>query len=501
MVKFYLVGGKYDDLKSNYLEKNLISLTAKLNPKILFFPTAMLDSDNTINHFIKTFDNLLVDIKTIRLFKEEYSLEELDTFFKSSDIIYFSGGNTNILVNKLKEVGIDKLLYKYIDSDKIYAGISAGVILYTKSGMGDSYSYLDHGKVYNYKMVKGLSLLDIYICPHYQKNDLYIFNDEISDKTLAYGIEDDTALLIDNSNVSIYKANKRHSVYEFRYGKMKALYEDYKIHLLGPINTYSYLAGLEYIKKMKLNNPIIYHSTIRKIIENMDESDLAILPLENALDGYLGETLDLLFENNLEIIYDFNVRISFSLASFTNLEKINKIYVQFKAKGQCLNYLESLGKKLIETESNIESLNLLLENKANYAAIIPNHMIDKYDFKTVVTNVCDKTNNYTRFVVLRRKTKVINKLDKFNCSLLLIPTCDKTGLLYRMLKIFSDYKINLNSIMSRPTKEGLGKYYFYVEFSDTKDNLDNILRLIKETEDRNDFKIKNLGIYPKEGVD
>ena len=501
MAKYFLVGGKDDDLKSNYLEKTLLSLTKKIRPRILFFPTAMRDSQNTINHFIKTFNNLLVDIEVITLYKKEYSFKNLDELFENSDIIYFSGGNTATLVEKVKELKIDILLKKYESTNKIYAGISAGAILYTISGMGDSYSYMDHGKVYNYKMVDGLGMLNFYICPHYQKEDLYIFNDEIKDKDLAYGIEDDTALFIDDNKKSCYKASKRHSIYEFRKGLMSPLYEDYKIHILGPIYTYSYVAALKFMDRFNLNQGVVEHNNFRSVIESLKDDDLAIVPIENSLSGYLGEVIDLLFENNLKIIYDFSVRISFSIASFTILDKIKDVYVQFKAKEQCINYLDKLDKNLIETKSNIASLNLLLENKDLSAAIIPDHIIDKYKFKYVESNVCDKTNNYTRFVVLGKKKIENIKLNNFKCSLLIIPTKDESGLLYNILKLFNDLKINLNAIMSRPTKEGLGKYYFYVEFFSNKDNLENIIKLFEETKLRNDFKIKDLGLYLGEGVE
>ena len=91
------------------------------------------------------------------------------------------------------------------------------------------------------------------------------------------------------------------------------------------------------------------------------------------------------------------------------------------------------------------------------------------------------------------------KLNGLNSSILLIPTCDKSGVLYNMLKIFNDYNINLNAIMSRPTKEGLGKYYFYAEFRYSEDNVGNILNVFEEKNLKNDFKIKQLGFYSREG--
>ena len=164
MADYFLLGGKDDDLKSNYLENVLVTLTKKINPTILYFSTASLDKDSSINHFIHTFDNILVNIKVVTLWKRDYSFNELDALFELADIIYFGGGNTLKLKEKLIQNKIVDLLIKYSNSNKIYAGISAGAIIYTLEGMGDSYSYLNGLDVVNYKMVKGLSLLDIKFC-------------------------------------------------------------------------------------------------------------------------------------------------------------------------------------------------------------------------------------------------------------------------------------------------------------------------------------------------
>ncbi len=504
MAHYFLIGGKDDDLKSNYLETLIVTLSRKVNPTILYFPTAMSDKDSSINHFIKSFEGLLTNIITVKLFSQKYTFEDLDELFKQADVVYFGGGNTNVLYQKLKEFNIDQLLIKYKSSNKLFAGISAGAIIYTTKGMGDSYSYLNGDTVCNYQMVDGFSLLNLYFCPHYQKKDLYIFNDEAKETNLAYALEDDTAILLDSDSaiLAAYKANNKHSIYRFLNGVMAPLYESFRIHVLGPINTYSYFASLKYEESENLYNGLSFSNTIRQSIENIKENDLAIVPIENSLDGYLGETLDLVYQHDLEIIKDLNLEISFSLVSNTSIKDIKKIYVQFKAKGQCLNYLEKLNKPLVITDSNIESLNLCLKDKDS-AAIVPNHVLSSYNFLHVEKNVCDKTNNYTRFIVLRKR-KDNNNYEKFNyvrASLLLMPSSDRSGVLYDMLKLFYDHNINLNAIMSRPTKEGLGKYYFYVEFSDQIKNLGNIIKVLMTQSTTNDFKIKCLGIYPKEGDD
>ena len=278
---------------------------------------------------------------------------------------------------------------------------------------------------------------------------------------------------------------------------MEKISELSKIHVLG-LNTYSYFAALKHRTLNNIYNPIVEHSSIRKVVESIKNCDFAIVPIENSLDGYVSETLDLLYEFDLEIINELKLKISFSLVSYTSIENIEKVYVQFKAKGQCVNYLDNLNKPLIETDSNIESLNLLNETKNNFAAIVPTYMTLSDNFNTKVIDVCDKTNNYTRFVVLKKTTnETKQELNKEACSFILIPSVDEVGILYSMLKMFNDYKINLNAIMSRPTKEGLGKYYFYVEFS--LNNTGNLKEMLDNYTLSKKYIIKNLGEYSKEG--
>jgi dipeptidase E len=219
---FYLIGGKDDDLKSNLIETELLKLTNKYCPKMLYFATAMKDNQRSINHFISTFDKLNVKITIAKL--NEIIFEELNNLFNESDIIYIGGGNTDYLRNEFIKYNVDKLLMKYHNTDKIFAGISAGAILYTNSGMGDSYSYQSGGNIYNFKMVDGLNLINLKFCPHYQKDDLYIFNDIGLSSKLALALEDDTAVVIDKNILKVYKANKKHSVYLFKDNKMTPIY-------------------------------------------------------------------------------------------------------------------------------------------------------------------------------------------------------------------------------------------------------------------------------------
>ena len=72
---------------------------------------------------------------------------------------------------------------------------------------------------------------------------------------------------------------------------------------------------------------------------------------------------------------------------------------------------------------------------------------------------------------------------------------DRPGGLYNILGIFQKNDINLTKIESRPSKKGLGKYLFFVDFEGHQD--DDLIKGIIEEIGENTYFLKVLGSYPK----
>jgi len=268
-----------------------------------------------------------------------------------------------------------------------------------------------------------------------------------------------------------------------------------KVSVLGPKGTFSDLACQKYMTKNE--NEIIYLPSIEASVEALSYADYAIVPIENTLDGYVQQTLDLLLEKEVYVIDEIYVPVQFSLiANVTKLEEIKKVYVQFVAKGQCHKFLKHLNTdKLIITESNMESFSLVQKNEIGDAAIIPFHMVNHFNgFK--IDNVTDSSENYTRFFILSKSLQQI-KTDETKVSIVVNPIVDRPGLLFDILGIFKKYEVNLISIMSRPTKTEMGNYLFYIEMKSKTLDQNKIDQALNEIQ--KEFKIKVLGIYPARG--
>jgi prephenate dehydratase len=497
MSRFYLIGGHDFDSKNNYIAKRLLRLSHKEKPNILLIPLASKDSERTISNFKREYNGLNYTLNILLLTKKP-NCDEIKETIAQADILFFSGGSTAFLIEFLKKNNLTWIIYDSLKRDDlIIAGVSAGAIMLSRFGLTDQEAYEDHDNFYNFKELEGLGILDIGLCPHYNLNDrMLYFSDMVKNHSCdSYALDEDTALYVENGIYKpIYALKKRH-IYQFKKDKQHIMekMELKKLITLGPSGTFSEVAGLKLSEALNEEYKIEFYPTISLAAKNIAANGFGILPFENTLDGYVQETLDMLHKYNFYIQNDISVPVHFGFVSKNaNIANVKKIYVQFKAKGQCLDFINEHGFEIIETESNVTSYERLKNSGETYGAIIPLHL-DMSPFKTVVENVEDSKNNNTRFLVLTTTPTTKAELCS-KCSLILEALIDEPGILIEALVKFYALKINLNAIMSRPTKEGLGKYYFYTEFL-ANTNIDEIKGLISRINEEGKFKIKCLGFY------
>ena len=108
-------------------------------------------------------------------------------------------------------------------------------------------------------------------------------------------------------------------------------------------------------------------------------------------------------------------------------------------------------------------------------------------------NIQDTDNNETRFVVVSKKDHEPTGRDK--TSIIFSIYEDRPGGLYNILGIFQRFNINLTKIESRPSKKGLGKYLFFVDFNGHQE--DGVIKNIISEIDDNTYFLKVLGSYPE----
>lgn len=276
-----------------------------------------------------------------------------------------------------------------------------------------------------------------------------------------------------------------------------------KIAVLGPKGTYSDIACREYLRQEQLNYEIQYYPSILKVSQAVDDDTYCILPFENTLDGFVMESMDRIISNKLHIISQTKLDIDFAFVSNAkDILDIKTCFVQFKTYGQCLDFISKQEFNTISTQSNSESLERLLEADSSFAAIVPVHMLEESKlsgnrFPIEILHVADSNLNQTRFFILSTKDESVELKAYTEASIVITSIHDRPGILFDILKEFHDLNINLNSIMSRPTKTEMGKYHFYIECGLAKDRIQDLDNLVHKLQSKKDFEVHILGIYNK----
>ncbi len=125
---------------------------------------------------------------------------------KGYDAVYVCGGNTYFILDRIKKIGLDKALKKYVKSGRLYIGVSAGSIIAGKdisiAGWG---SDGDVNEVH-LKDLNGLGFVDFATFPHYEsklKKEVDSFR--ISVKYPVETLKDKEALLIMGKKLKLIK--------------------------------------------------------------------------------------------------------------------------------------------------------------------------------------------------------------------------------------------------------------------------------------------------------
>lgn len=240
-----------------------------------------------------------------------------------------------------------------------------------------------------------------------------------------------------------------------------------QIGYLGPEGTFSHEAVLNYVNN---DSTIIPFDNIIHIFESLEKEDIdeAIVPIENSTEGSVLETLDALTYFDLNIINEMELSIRHNLLAQkgTSLDDIVVICSHQQALAQCRQYINKINKEVHAMSSTANAARYVTEISS--AAVIGNRILSqKYNLKILDENIQDYDNNVTRFVVISKKTHdEITGRDK--TSIIISLNGDKPGGLYEILKVFAENNINLTKIESRPSKQGIGKYLFFIDMQGHK---------------------------------
>lgn len=272
-----------------------------------------------------------------------------------------------------------------------------------------------------------------------------------------------------------------------------ALQQPLKIAFLGPAGTYSQAAVYKHFGHAAQNIPL---QTIEEVFREVEAqtANYGVVPVENSTEGGVNQTLDGFINTPLKICGEIELPIHHHLlANVDKVEQIQRIYSHQQSLAQCHHWLNSHLPQVerIAVNSNAEAARRAL-NEVGTAAIAGQMAADIYQLRIIASRIEDNINNTTRFAVLGQPEIPPTGGDKTS---LLLSTPNQPGALYDLLEPFAHNQVNMTRIESRPSRQGIWEYVFFVDIEGHIQDAPIVNAL--QTLAKYTGLIKHLGSYPR----
>jgi prephenate dehydratase len=249
-----------------------------------------------------------------------------------------------------------------------------------------------------------------------------------------------------------------------------------RLAFLGPEGTFTEEALLANMPGGDLF-PYPYKS-IREVMAAVDEGSaaLGLVPIENSLEGSVAVTLDLLAfsDYRVKIVREVTHPIQHQLIARKPLElsRITKVLSHPHAYGQCRAFLDQ---HLPDVEheaanSTADAVRRVSRVDRPWAAIGNRLAAEMYECTIVHPDIEDSVDNRTRFVFLGREEAAQDLAGKYKTSIVCGIAQDEPGSLLLILSEFAYRHVNLSKVESRPSKQALGQYIFFIDLDGRNDD-------------------------------
>jgi prephenate dehydratase len=195
-------------------------------------------------------------------------------------------------------------------------------------------------------------------------------------------------------------------------------------------------------------------------------ADRAVVPVESSVEGIVTATVDDLAGGDLLIRAETRLPIEFALLARegTTLAEVKTVGGHPQAEAQCRRWLAASlpGREWLPYASNAEAARQAAEGHLD-AALAAAAAAGRYGLAVLARDVHDRPNAVTRFVEVAPPGSLPAPTGSDRTSLAAFLADDHAGALMEILTEFAVRGVNLSTIQSRPTGDGLGSYFFFID--------------------------------------
>ncbi|HRF67939.1 MAG TPA: prephenate dehydratase [Muribaculum sp.] len=203
-----------------------------------------------------------------------------------------------------------------------------------------------------------------------------------------------------------------------------------------------------------------------------DASLLGILAIENTIAGSLLQNHELLRKSHMQIVGEYKMRISHTLAALPGqtIDELTEVNSHPMALRQCEQFLHRHPNlKMIEAFDTAGSAKEIAEKKLmGHAAVCGEYAAELYGLNVLQREIETNRRNYTRFLIITdplMAAEMAPPETDINKASIVFTTPHTQGALSKVLTIFSFYDINLSKIQSMPIVGREWEYRFYADLT------------------------------------
>ncbi len=272
----------------------------------------------------------------------------------------------------------------------------------------------------------------------------------------------------------------------------RAVEKPITVSFLGPEGSFSHLASL---KLFGSSCQRIFETGIDMVFSDVEKerADFGVVPIENSIEGTVGQTHDLLIKSPVKIYAEtyFEIHINL-LSNASGLKNVKTLYTHYMPLGQCRRWVSQNlpGVKIVEMSSTAAAAKKAAASDKS-AALGAYEAAGIYKLGILAEKIEERQGNQTRFLVISLKDSPENGAEKTS---IVFSIKDEAGALSEILRPFSVKNLNLSKIHSRPSPEKGWEYVFFVDF-DGNASAPEAQWVLKKIKPLTIF-LKNLGSYP-----
>ena len=351
-----------------------------------------------------------------------------------------------------------------------------------------------------------------------KENGMKIFDrkreEEVVNKNLSNVKSEELKHYIEGILKDIMDSSKEYQ--KFKIGSPKEYINDLnfngkKLGYTGVPGAYAYEVMVNLLKNSKNSEghmgaeaeEILNFNTHRELVEGVEAGkvDFAILPIENSIVGEVRDSIDLINKRNIYIVGEVKHKIEHNLLGIkgSKIDDIKRVYSHEQALMQCSEFLGKYPEwEKVKMNNTALSAKYIGDtgNKEN-ACIANMETREMYNLELLQPDINNEKENFTRFFIVSNKNLICENSEKIS---VITSTKNESGALMKLLKVFSDYGLNMVNLKSRPKTNKPWEYYFYIDFEGNLEE-ENVEKALKEIREKSiylqilgNYKIYNLKI-------